>query len=179
MKEEFIQRPSEASHIWRTYTQPQLASSIAGLILIQTDPQDDYWQGKKDGAAEKEAELIRMAKALFDLAMEKAKAITSDLWETAKQQNIYVHNFYLSFESWDKIKSLIVVKLEDYVEDKIEELYRKANDLCIQYNTDKFKWDYTITYYSDKLSKDKIIADGFTHIYEPSTEPRQTQQESV
>jgi hypothetical protein len=179
MKDELIQRPSESSHIWRSYTQPNLASSIPGLILIQTESKDDYWQGKKDGAAEKEAELIRMANALFDLAMDKARAITSTLWENAKQHNITIHNFYLSFDSWDKIKSLIVVKLDDFVDDKIEELYRKANELCVQYNTDKFKWEYTITYYSEKLSKDKIIADGFTHIYEPITESRQTQQESV
>lgn len=133
---------------------------------------EQYQQGLKDGKKDKEMELLKMGKALFQMAINNAQQITGELISAAQKDDITIHDFYLMVEDWDKIHSLIVVKLEDFIDDKIYNLYNKATKLALDYNCDSFHWEYRITYYSDNLSKDKILSDGFIMHYEHSPASR-------
>ena len=136
---------------------------------------DAYNRGKKDGAKDKEIELIKRGNALFQLAIQKAESITHKLAESAKSNQITIYEFHLKVDNWDCIQSLIVVDMDDFIDDKIEELYKAASEISDEINDDIFHWEYSITYASDDLDTDKIISDGFTHSYEHTNRPRKTQ----
>ena len=136
--------------------------------------QSAYVKGRMDGAKDMQIELIKRGNALFQLAFQKASEITDMLIEAAAANDIIVYDFHLKVEDWDNISSLIIVKLEDYVDDRIELFYRAANEISDQYNDDAFHWDYMITYDSDALNTEKIFADGFKHLYEHTLRPRKT-----
>ncbi|HMK27182.1 MAG TPA: hypothetical protein VK483_14215 [Chitinophagaceae bacterium] len=131
-----------------------------------------YLQGRKDGVKDLQEEVIKMAKALFQIAQQKAEFITDRLVEAAEKNEITINKFCLRIESWEKISLLIIVKIEDYLDDKIESLYEAANQLSLEHNNEKFMWEYVITYSSENLSMEKIISEGYNLVYEPSTEPR-------
>jgi|GEM_PF-2525595 len=150
----------------------QYTSSTDGnLEALQ---QSAYAKGRIDGAKDLQIELIKRGHALFQLAFQRASEITDLLVNAAAALNITVYDFHLKVEDWDNISSLIIVKLEDYVDDKIELFYRAANEISDQYNDDAFHWDYMITYDSDALNTEKIFADGFKHLYEHTPKPRKT-----
>lgn len=134
-----------------------------------------YRRGKKDGAKDMEIELIKRGKALFDLAMQKSESLTASLVKVASDNNITIHEFHLKLDNWDCVNSLIVVDKNDFIDDKIDILYKSANDLSNQVNSDSFHWEYSITYASENLDLDKILSDGFTHRYEHIPRSRQTQ----
>lgn len=138
-----------------------------------------YVRGHFDGARDKEAEMMRMAKAVFERAHELNEAATTKLIEAANQYNVTIYTFCLNLVSWDCAKLLIVVKLEDYIDDRIEHLYSAANKISEEISSDSFNWDYAITYHSDKLNMAKLTTDGFDLIYEHTPRPREAQQESV
>lgn len=140
-------------------------------VNVDALQQDAYLRGYKDGEKDLEIELIKRGKALFQIALQKATDITNDLLETAEGAGILVYSFHLKMEDWDKVTSLIVVKLEDYVDDKIDVLYARANELTSEYNTESFHWSYLITYASEKLNREKILTDGFTFLYEHTPAP--------
>jgi hypothetical protein len=151
----------------------QYSSSMGGSV--EALQQSAYAKGRIDGATEMQIELIKRGNALFQLAFQKASEITDLLINAASANDITVYDFYLKVEDWDNISSLIVVKLEDYVDDKIDSFYRAASEIYDQYNDDAFYWDYMITYDSDALNTGKIFADGFKHLYEHTSRPRKTQ----
>jgi hypothetical protein len=140
--------------------------------IIEHLQADAYMQGKKDGIKEMEIELIKRGKALFDMAFQKMSIITGSLVKVAEENDIVLYDFHLKVENWDKINSLIIVKLEDFVDDKIDALYKAANDLADEINTDSFTWAYSITYNSEDLSLEKILSDGFEYLYEHTPKPR-------
>jgi hypothetical protein len=144
-------------------------------LAVEALQQKAYLQGHTDGARDMQAELIRRGNALFQLALQKASEITEKLAALADEKGIIVYDFHLKMEDWDKVSSLIVVKLEDYVDDKIDALYSYADEIAMQYSNDTFHWDYSITYHSDTLNRDKILTDGFNHLYEHTPQPRQAQ----
>lgn len=150
-----------------------------GTINLNPIQDDAYLQGKIDGKKDKEIELMRMAKALYQMAFDNVSKITQELANCAEKEGIIIYDFHLKMDNWDKLKSLIIVKTEDFIDDKIYNLYDKATKLAHEYNCDSFHWDYSITYYSDNLSREKIYSDGYTLHYEHTTRPRTPQQESV
>lgn len=129
---------------------------------------DYYFQGVRDGAAEKEAELEKMARVLFNLAYEKATTITKKLIECAEENSITIYEFHLKLEGWDKMNLLVIVNIDDYTNEKIEKLYECATNLTIEYNTSDFNCEYAITYFSNSINKERIYTDGFTLKYEHS-----------
>ena len=137
--------------------------------------EDAYLRGKKDGAKDMQIELLKRGDALYNLAFQKVEQITSILLESAEQHSIKIFEFHLKVENWDCLKSLILVDIEDFASDKIEELYRAANECSDKFNDTTFHWDYSITYSSDNFNKDKIVSDGFTHFYEHLSTTRPTQ----
>jgi hypothetical protein len=134
-----------------------------------------YIQGIEEGKKDKEIEIMKMGKALCELAFDKISQITSQLIKSAEENNIVIYAFYLNFENWDSLKSLLIVKQEDFTDDKIEALYKKANNIAEQYNGDSFHWDYLITYDSENLNKDRIASDGYQFFYEHTPKSRQAQ----
>jgi hypothetical protein len=150
----------------------QYTSSTGGGI--ESLQQSAYARGRIDGAKDLQIELIKRGNALFQLAFQRASEITDLLINAAATNNITVYDFHLKVADWDNISSLIIVKLEDYVDDKIELFYRSASEISDQYNDDSFHWDYMITYDSDALNTEKIFADGFKHLYEHTLRPRKT-----
>lgn len=139
------------------------------------DLEDIYLKGKKDGADDMRIELMKRGKALFELALKKASYVTSKLAETGKENNITIYDFFLKVEDWDCVRSLILVSIDDFTDDKIEVLYKVANELSDEMNSDDFNWDYSITYLSENINIDKIKSDGFSHIYENIPRPRKAQ----
>lgn len=134
-----------------------------------------YLQGRNDSLKDLQEEVIKMAKALFQIAQQKAEFLTGVLLKSAEENGIIINKFCLKIESWEKISMLILVNIEDYVDDKIELLYETANRLSLEHNDEKFNWEYIITYSSDSISMTKIFSEGYTLFYEPSAEPRKTQ----
>ena len=65
--------------------------------------------------------------------------------------------------------------MEDYVDDKIETLYRAAHQISEEVNDENFRWDYAITYNADSLNTEKIVSDGYQFLYEHIAEPRKAQ----
>ena len=104
-----------------------------------------YLQGKRDGVKDLQEEVIKMAKALFQIAMEKAEDISEALVKSAIKDEITIHRFCLKIETWEKVSMIIIIALEDYVSDKIELLYESANQLSQEINNEKFNWEYIIT----------------------------------
>lgn len=150
----------------------QVSSMYGGGHSFGLDSMDVYQKGKKDGAKDMEIEMIRRGKALFDLATKKAGYFTNKLISAAKDNNITIYEFHLKIENWDCVKSLLVVDIDDFSNDKIENLYKVANAISDEINDDTFHWDYSITYASDSLNIDKIKSDGFTYYYENIPRPR-------
>ncbi|MBV4357877.1 hypothetical protein [Pinibacter aurantiacus] len=150
----------------------QYGSSMDGTV--EALQQNAYAKGRIDGAKDMQVELIKRGNALFQLAFQRASEITDLLVNAAAANNITIYDFHLKVEDWDNISSLIIVKLEDYVDDKIDLFYRAASEISDQYNDDAFHWDYMITYDSDALNTGKIFADGFKHLYEHTARPRKT-----
>ena len=136
---------------------------------------DIYLKGKKDGANDMQIELMKRGKALFELALKKAGFITKELIQAATDKKITIYDFYLKLENWDSIKSLILVDMDDFIDEKIEFLYKTASEISDNINDEDFHWDFSITYFSENINIDKIRSDGFTHIYEHISKSRQTQ----
>lgn len=130
-----------------------------------------YNRGKKDA----HAEMIKMGNALLELALNKSSNITERLIDVAKQNNIKIFEFYLKIENWDNVKSLIIVTLDDYTDDRISALYEEAQRISSEVNDGSFHWEYIITYLSDNISDEKIISDGYSYHYEHTPKPRKTQ----
>ena len=152
---------------------------ITGYSYIEGHPsqmginmEEVYIQGMKDGADEMHRELIKRGNALFELAFTKVEKLTGILIESARANNIAIYEFYLKVENWDCLKSIIIVDMDDFVDEKIETLYKAANEIYDNVNTNKFHWDYSITYNSDNVNIDKIKSDGFTYYYEHISRPR-------
>lgn len=151
----------------------QLSSYYGGGHSHRLDKIEDvYLKGKRDGAQDKEIELIKMGKALYELAFKKVQYLTGKLIQSAKDNDINVYEFHLKIENWDCLKSIIIVDIEDFSSDKIEALYKVANEISDELNNDDFHWDYSITYASDNINIDKIRSDGFTYYYEHVSRPR-------
>lgn len=132
-----------------------------------------YIQGIEEGKKDKEVELMKMGKALFDLAFNRISEITGKLVKCGEENNITIYYFYLKLENWDNLKSLLVVKQDDFTNDKIEALYKMANVIAEEYNGDSFHWDYLITYDSENLNRDRIQSDGYYFFYEHTPKSRQ------
>ncbi len=178
-KGEFPKKMSATLHTRGSKRQP-MYSPIHHYVSyndpnVEAMQQDAYARGRSDGAKDMQIELIKRGKALFQLALQKASEITSLLVNSANENNITVYDFHLKIEDWDNVTSLIIVKLEDYIDDKIDAFYRTANEISAQFNDDTFHWNYLITYYSDTLNQDKILTDGFNHLYEHTPRPRPAQ----
>lgn len=156
-----------------------IAYSMGGGKYANTaivDMSDDaYLRGRKDGAKEMEIELIKRGNALYQLAFKKVEEITAMLVEAAKKYDIKIYEFHLKVENWDCLKSVLLVDMEDFIDEKIENLYRTANEISDKVNDDSFHWDYSITFSSEEFNKDKIMSDGFTHFYEHISRTRQAQ----
>jgi hypothetical protein len=134
-----------------------------------------YEKGLEDGRKDMEAELIKRGKALYQLASQKIDSITDELVSESEAKGISIVEIHLKLEDWDCASSIIFVKLEDYLDEKIDFLYNKAHLVAQEINDSTFHWDYSITYYSDSVNKEKLIADGFRYIYEHTPSARQTQ----
>lgn len=134
-----------------------------------------YEQGLEDGRKNMEAELIKRGKALYQLAFQKITQITQDLVEGAESNNISIVDIHLKLDNWDCANTIIFVKLEDYLDEKIESLYDKAHAIAQEINDPTFHWDYSITYYSESLNTEKLISDGFQFVYEHTTSSRTSQ----
>ncbi|MCF1713036.1 hypothetical protein L0U88_00150 [Flavihumibacter sp. RY-1] len=133
--------------------------------------EEAYIRGHIDGGQEKEAEMFRMAKALFVKGEGYISEFTNGLLEVANKLQITVFKFWLKFEVWDSCKLIIVVKIEDYIDDKIDELYKAAQSLSDDISKNNFVIDYAITYYSEKLNVDRLVSDGFDRFYEHTPIP--------
>lgn len=153
--------------------------NVSGIDIVTDAIKNAYVQGHADGANDLQIELIKRGKALFQIAYQKANEITTVLIECARESEITVYEFYLKIDNWDKITSLIIVEMDDYVDDKIDKLYSCANELAIKHNDESFNWSYLITYSSDSLNLEKIHTDGFTLLYENTPRPRKAQQGSM
>lgn len=134
--------------------------------------EDAYLEGKKDGAKDIKIELIKRGNALFQLAFKKAEEITYELIEAADKNEIKIYEFHLKVENWDCLKSLIIVDMKDFADDKIETLYKAANEMSDKVNNETFHWDYSITYASENFNVGKILTDGYTNFYEHIPRPR-------
>lgn len=140
-------------------------------VNVERIKNDAYIKGHIAGGIEMKQELMKMGEALFNLAFGKIEEITNYLIDIAEKNNITIFDFYLMVENWDSLRSLIVVKLDDYLDDKIELLYQAAYDKATEVNNDSFGWNYTITYFTENLNKGKIHTDGYTLLYEHTTKP--------
>lgn len=138
-----------------------------------------YNQGRRDGANDMQMELIKRGKALFQLALDKISYITNELIQVAEKNEIEIISFHLKLDNWDSARSLILVRLDDFVSERIDELYIAANNLSSSVNNDTFLWEYQITYASDNISIETITTDGFNYHYEHSHRARKAQSEGL
>lgn len=145
---------------------------MAGGIPEFTQP-SSYQKGLEDGRRNMEVELIKMGKALYTHAFQKIESVCNEIISFAESEDIGVIEIHLKVDNWDCSHSLIIVKLEDYLDDKIDLLYNEAHKLSERINDDNFHWDYSITYLSDSINKDKLVSDGFNFFYEHSLRTRQ------
>jgi hypothetical protein len=134
-----------------------------------------YEKGLEDGRRDMEAELVKRGKALYQLAFQKIAQITEALLDGAEAHEINIIDIRLKLENWDCANTIIFVKIEDYLDEKIDLLYDKAHEIAQQINDSTFHWDYSITYYSDSVNKEKLISDGFQFVYEPTASTRTSQ----
>lgn len=135
----------------------------------------DYSRGYHDGGKDKEIELLRMHKALQQTAHQMVGRITQTFIAKASESKITIHTFHLKMENWDKIALLLVVSLDDYVSERINDLYVIGMEMLEAENDDIFQFDFTITYQSDDLNRERIISDGYTQVYEHTPVTRSTQ----
>jgi len=134
--------------------------------LSQNVRDNAYNRGFTDGSRDKEVELIRMGKALMETNHQSADTLSQILLEEALKNNITIHEMYFNLQNWDKISLLVIVKMEDYIDDRIDTLYAIATSLLESMNSNFIQFEYTITYLSETLNRQRILSDGFTHVYE-------------
>lgn len=143
--------------------------------ILEQHQNDSYQKGLEDGRKNMEIELTKMGKALYDLAYRKVRMVCDGLIKVAEENEILINEIHLKLTNWDCATALIIVKLEDFLAEKIDLVYAEACKLTDQVNDDNFHWDYSITYHSDSINKEKLVSDGFQYTYEHSPRSRQTQ----
>ena len=134
-----------------------------------------YQQGIEDGKRDVQLELIKMGKALFKIAADKINSVIKDALSVSEEKSIDIVEIHTKFYSWDDGNCIILVKIDDYIDEKIDYLYDKMRSATERVNDDSFNMDYSITYSSESLNRERLLSDGFQLIYDRLSSSRATQ----
>jgi len=123
-----------------------------------------YMKGRMD----EKNEADRIIKKQFFDNVEKAKGIGEHLYqEIIDNQQIIPVMLYLKPESLTVFKYLFIFKLEDYLSDKLFEVYHILRRKKQEVSNDTFRILFQNTPNTDHLNHECLMADGFFFRYEP------------
>lgn len=96
----------------------------------------------------------------------KATTLSENIFHTAsKDYLVRIIRAYLKVDAVDHFETLFLVDREDYLSEKLLEVYKKSHSVKSDFNSDDFRINFKFMPMSDNLNYDCLYSDGFTLQY--------------
>lgn len=102
----------------------------------------------------------------FHKNLTKATSLSENIFHTSfNDYGVKVKKVYLRPNDTCYFESLFLVATEDYLSDKMLDVYRKSAEITANFNDPNFRIDFKFMSYTKDLNIDRIHSDGFSYEY--------------